>query len=708
MRNLKRWKRLMAVTMCSAMMLSVPMGVSADESLTMSEPTVEETSKTETIEEKESGEPTDESGVASSETSGAETSVDKNQLETEIKTPEETEKKEVEPKSTIEGTDIQKKEGDVLPTVEPMTIDFEIDKVVEIPVTMGSGKYASTGIAVELPERERIVSGIYDDEKGVVRLSLGVKFDDMEEDLLSGDYTLNIKFYEGNKLVHVNSDVKIHIPIDSKIPVLIPADYKVDGSDDVTYHFQDGTGYFEITKIKHLASNENPYLRFEGSSAMHYDLKAGTITIKGDYIRNNLVSPTSKYSLYASIDVIGGGVIRWIGDENEEWKFQYEKKEIPAGMPQLIDTNCSFDGTKDLVLNFKDGVGDYKIKDVIKLTFWSENNQQAEGMNNFWISKTPSGGEYVFEDDSEAFVANIEKGQVTFAAFALSPIVYGSGYGFKNPYRGAMFCEFENGKTGYIYSNEQGAWDVTLLEASPEAVWSHNEYLGEDGKISKARMQELVEINKTRDIIIKTECGLSYVFKKGDFKLVDGKDEYDFGVILNEDFSKSRINNSKVTSDDYAKGINYNYSGQLPGKAEITIPVDRKWDGKELNYYLLNSDGSLSDTGLAVTVEKGKCKISQSHCSDYVLLAKSPKEIGVTKAQKPSDENNGTQKPSDSNNELVGDNKTSDTNTKGQVAKTNTTSPKTGDTTTVLLFVFLCMGALVVGTGAIAIRRKSN
>lgn len=32
MRNLKRWKRLMAVAMCSAMMLSVPMGVSATDS----------------------------------------------------------------------------------------------------------------------------------------------------------------------------------------------------------------------------------------------------------------------------------------------------------------------------------------------------------------------------------------------------------------------------------------------------------------------------------------------------------------------------------------------------------------------------------------------------------------------------------------------------------------------------------------------------
>lgn len=200
-----------------------------------------------------------------------------------------------------------------------------------------------------------------------------------------------------------------------------------------------------------------------------------------------------------------------------------------------------------------------------------------------------------------------------------------------------------------------------------------------DVSISKTRMQELVEVNKTKDIVIKTPSGLSYVFKKGDFNLVGDKDEYNFDVTLSTNFSTSGIKNTNVTADIFACRINYAYNGQLPGTAYISIPVDSKWNGRTLYYYQIMSDGTLKDTGLRNTVANGICEVSQSHCSDYVLLAKSPSELGIASV-------NGQ-----------------DTNASARV-----TSPKTGDTTTVLLFVFLCMGALVVGTGAIAIRRKSN
>ena len=212
-----------------------------------------------------------------------------------------------------------------------------------------------------------------------------------------------------------------------------------------------------------------------------------------------------------------------------------------------------------------------------------------------------------------------------------------------------------------------------------------NEYSISDVNISKSSMESLVQINKTKDIVIKTPSGLSYVFKKGDFNLVGDKAEYNFNVTLSSDFSNSGIKNTNVTSDIFACRINYAYNGQLPGTAYISIPVDSKWNGSTLYYYQLMSDGTLKDTGLRNKVANGICEVTQSHCSDYVLLAKSPSELGIASV----------------NGQITNTNSNGNTSTK-------VTSPKTGDTTTVLLFVFLCMGACLVGTGAIAVRRKSN
>lgn len=195
-------------------------------------------------------------------------------------------------------------------------------------------------------------------------------------------------------------------------------------------------------------------------------------------------------------------------------------------------------------------------------------------------------------------------------------------------------------------------------------------------ELNQVDMEELAEINKTKDIVIKTSSGLTYVFKKGDFKDPGNKDEYNFDVTLSTNFSTSGIKNTNVTADIFACRINYAYNGQLPGTAYISIPVDSKWNGRTLYYYQIMSDGTLKDTGLRNTVANGICEVSQSHCSDYVLLAKSPSELGIASV-------NGQ-----------------DTNTGAKVP----TSPKTGDTSTAMLFMILCMGACLAGAGAVKVK----
>ena len=75
---------------------------------------------------------------------------------------------------------------------------------------------------------------------------------------------------------------------------------------------------------------------------------------------------------------------------------------------------------------------------------------------------------------------------------------------------------------------------------------SNPKYTVSDVNISKARMQELVEINKEQDIVINTPVGVTFTFAKGTMHMVEGMENYPFGVDLVTDYSKSGINDSKI------------------------------------------------------------------------------------------------------------------------------------------------------------------
>lgn len=191
------------------------------------------------------------------------------------------------------------------------------------------------------------------------------------------------------------------------------------------------------------------------------------------------------------------------------------------------------------------------------------------------------------------------------------------------------------------------------------------------GEFSPAKMQELVGINKGADVVFRTPQGVEFTFAKGTMHMVDGMGSYPFGVVLVTEFGKSGISNAKVTEDIFACRINFEYSGELPGTAKVSIPVGSKWEGRTLYYYQVMADGTLKDTGKSGKVVNGVWVVSQSHCSDYVLLAKTPKAIGVAAADS---------KPA---------------------------SPKTGDNQMAWLFLVACMGACMIGAKAFMAGRKS-
>lgn len=144
--------------------------------------------------------------------------------------------------------------------------------------------------------------------------------------------------------------------------------------------------------------------------------------------------------------------------------------------------------------------------------------------------------------------------------------------------------------------------------------------------ISGELLQELLEKNKTMDVVIKTAEGVEYSFAKGTMVVAEDKESYDFGVEIITDYES--LENPFVTEDEFAFRINCNYKGALPGTARITIPVDSRWIGKKLYYYEIDENGAYQYLCRTTVSNDGTYTIKQEHCSSYVAAAKVPENLG--------------------------------------------------------------------------------
>ncbi|MDE6209002.1 MAG: terpene cyclase/mutase family protein [Lachnospiraceae bacterium] len=135
--------------------------------------------------------------------------------------------------------------------------------------------------------------------------------------------------------------------------------------------------------------------------------------------------------------------------------------------------------------------------------------------------------------------------------------------------------------------------------------------------------EQILEKNKTQDIVIKSGNNVTFYFLKETMSKVKGKNEYDFGVNIIYDYEKMPQEViKKFEKNNVSFYINYNYFGVLPARAEIKIFTGTEYTGVRLYYYLCKEDGTFEFVQSAVVDEYGYVTISQEHCSDYIAFTK--------------------------------------------------------------------------------------
>ena len=151
--------------------------------------------------------------------------------------------------------------------------------------------------------------------------------------------------------------------------------------------------------------------------------------------------------------------------------------------------------------------------------------------------------------------------------------------------------------------------------------------------LSSEDFASLLEENKTKDVVIQSNNGVTFTFKKGTMQAVDGKDSYDFSTTLNNDYSKVTDLPVHVTADNFIERIDYNYSGQLPAEASIRFYVGIEYAGKTLYYSQLLGNSSISLVQSVTVDEEGYITVTQDHCSSYIVTTEEIKMETTTAPQ---------------------------------------------------------------------------
>ncbi|MBE6888581.1 MAG: hypothetical protein E7485_01005 [Ruminococcaceae bacterium] len=128
----------------------------------------------------------------------------------------------------------------------------------------------------------------------------------------------------------------------------------------------------------------------------------------------------------------------------------------------------------------------------------------------------------------------------------------------------------------------------------------------------------IVTVNCEADVIIKSDNGVSFKFEQNTMSMlaVKGIDTFDFTSVISTELTDNA--SDKLTEDNFVMSIDYAYSGKLPAKAEITIPVGVEYAGKTLYYSRVLENGvKLIDS--AEVDENGFITVTQDSCSDYLL-----------------------------------------------------------------------------------------
>ena len=465
-----------------------------------------------------------------------------------------------------------------------------------------------------------------DDGTDIVQEDAGTKISDAQKQDEAGETGLKDQQEAGEYRMEEKTEKDTD-------PQAITTQIKTNFTEDITVNFKNGTNGLKIKSIDSVSigidgadKNSKTF-----TSGYQYDLETGELTVSSATLRAAMARGIGFYTdeeglPYCYVGVhytTENGQNRYTYRTMEEWILHYTGSSLEdESAPQFINGSYEFDGTQDLVFKFQNGTGNHEIKAIKEIGFLlKEKNGTAEDgtyLDFFHI------GNY-----GTSYTCDLEKGEVTIFRHAVAALVYDQLYSISNVYGDAyMAVEFADGRTEVLYAGESSAdWTIKILARSEESDDQHVvEIPDEQTSISKDDMQNLVDINKNADVIIKTASGVYYSFAKGTMHMVSGKDVYEVGVELITDFSQlAAMSRSTLpfTEEEFAFRINYNYSGELPGTAQITIPLDTKWAGQTLYYYEVMPDNTYRYTGQsAVVADNGTYTITQDHCSDYAGLTK--------------------------------------------------------------------------------------
>ncbi len=232
---------------------------------------------------------------------------------------------------------------------------------------------------------------------------------------------------------------------------------------------------------------------------------------------------------------------------------------------------------------------------------------------------------------------------------------------------------------------------LNLEDETPEPEPTEENYtldLSDTQTISADTFTEILAENATKDVVIKSNNDVTFTFAKGTMSSVDGKTEYDFSTSINSAYTDTMP--SYITKDNFVSQINFNYSGKLPGTANIRFYAGKQYAGQTLYYSLMNDDNTFAEVQAVVVDADGYMTVKQDHCSNYV----------VTKTEPKSADNSSNNSATDSNTSAGIT--TASTNNNVASANTAVTSPKTGDTTPIIPFAMIA----IAGAGLIVISRK--
>lgn len=411
---------------------------------------------------------------------------------------------------------------------------------------------------------------------------------------------------------------------DIKPGVLEPMTLELDSQGRLEIPITMGSGKYEADRV--YADLESSAIVFDGD----FDPQDGKLKISAAHLYRNV-----KAGVYPL-------TLQWFGDGVGHFDTESIKVHIKndISVPKEIEKTCVSNGRSDVVYKLADkGSGLAQIRDIKEV-----------------IIQTGNDFEHRTEDKSN-FIYDSQTGELTIKSHWIK-----EGNLKAPPTEYFVWCVCETVSGGETVTGN--SWKLFYDEQAETEAPPEQEVVLPEGKteISSNEMTALVEQNKESDVIVRTSNGVTFTFLKGTMKLIDGKEVYDFGTDIITDLTESGI--SGISKEEFAFRINFNYSGELPGKARISIPLGKnsKWIGKRLFYARTESGNIVEQICDNVVDKEGVYTIEQEHCSDYVATTKKINATQTSKKQNP-------------------------------INKVNKTVPKTGDTSSVYLYLVLLLGA---------------